>query len=176
MTYLKKIPGAELHICLVFKMFNLTSERRIQAKNVFYFRGNSCSGCLIQMFTQSSMWPEIDMQPLPGGSELIWYAVAHFCVIFVLTFCFIMQQVSNRLPERADRKRERDKEYVTSQRGWLLMCRYMRECWGALKLKSDARLSTQLDFKEAGSEWDIVEIFAIERDRKEVTQAVLCAV
>lgn len=105
LTYLKKIPAAESHICLVRLDVRKT---RSSSKNVFYFRRNSCSGCLIQMFTQSGMWPEIDMQPLPGGSELIWYAVAHFCVIFVLTFCFIMQQVSNRLPERADRKRERE--------------------------------------------------------------------
>lgn len=39
------------------------------------------------------------------------------------------------------------------------MCSYMRKYWGALKLKSDARLSTQLDFKESGSECDTVEIF-----------------
>lgn len=31
------------------------------------------------------------------------------------------------------------------------MWRHARECWGAVKLKSDARLSTQLDFKAAGS-------------------------
>lgn len=93
-----------------------------------------------------NMWPEIDMRPLPEGSELIWYTVAYLLSWFLVDFLFY----NAAGVEQAAGKSWEGKECVTSQRAWLLMYRYMRKCWGALKLKSDARLSTQLGFKEAG--------------------------
>lgn len=98
--------------------------------------------------------------PCPKG----WFDMLWHSFIFVLTFWFIMQKVSSRLLESADRKRKRER--VASQGEWMLMCCHMRECWGALKLKSEARLSTQLDFKGAGSEWDTVESLQLSETGK----------
>lgn len=127
--------------------------------------------------TRSSMGPEIDMWTLPEGSELIWCTVAYLYVIFGVDFPFHNAAgVEQDAGESKKGKRKWDRRCVIYQWDWLLMCWYMRERWGALKPKSDARLSTQLDFKEAGSHRDAVEFFGIgwDRKRKQKNSAVYC--
>lgn len=67
-------------------------------------------------------------------------------------------------------KRRGDKEGVISQWDWLLMCWYMRECWGALTPRSDARLSTLLDFKKGLLQSGILLKFHHWRRQKKVKQ------
>lgn len=78
-----------------------------------------------------------------------WCAVAAsrlicFTVALLYFSTFVYHAVSREQTAREGKK-------PTCNISVWLMWRHARECWGALKLKSDARLSTQLDFKAAGS-------------------------
>lgn len=61
-------------------------------------------GSVLVLFThtQGNMWPGIDRRPLPQA----WFDMLWHSFIFLLTFCFIKQQVYSSLLESARKEKE----------------------------------------------------------------------
>lgn len=78
---------------------------------------------------------EIDGQPLPKGSKLIWFdmTVAHGTSKLFLCWHHDLKCRGAQRAAGENKKEKGDEECVASQRDWLLVCCYMGKRWGALK-------------------------------------------
>lgn len=178
LTNPKRILCAKLNnVYLVLKPVNVRKKEYFQAEHVLLelFQADTlCASVLLfysHIRTEQYVAGDWYARPcLKGWFDILWHSF-----IFVLTFWFIMQKVSSRLLESADRKRKRER--VTSQGVWMLMCCHMSRVLRCTEAEVWGKIVNTAGFQRGWFRVRYCWEFAIERDgkKRKVTHTVMFA-